>query len=138
QQLPDPEDVLFGTTAFAGKAGADTFDFYRNTTGGWKNMLVSEWIDVFQGNRNQWQPAKGAHAARARMTPLGVQLKGTFIRNEATSSVFVRTTAQTFIPNRDLRIPMSTSGLIVSTWRMTTDGDMVGQGVFGGLSVTLD
>src|SRR5699024_9795917 len=122
----------------AGKAGADTFDFYRNTTGGWKNMLVSEWIDVFQGNRNQWQPAKGAHAARARMTPLGVQLKGIFIRNEATSSVFGRITDQNFIPNRDLRIPMGTSGSIVSTLRITTDGDMEIQGGFGGSYVTVD
>ena len=137
-QLPAPEDVLFGTTAFAGKAGADTFDLYRNTTGGWKNMLVSEWVNVFQGNRNGWRPATGTHAARARMTPLGVQLKGHFDRNDATSSTFGRITDQNFIPNRALRIPMGTSGSIVSTLRITTDGDMEIQGGFTGSYVTVD
>src|SRR5699024_3542517 len=138
EQLPGPNDVLFGTTAFAGKAGADTFDLYRNTTGGWKNMLVSEWVNVFQANRNQWRPATGTHAALARMTPLGVQLKGTFNRYEATSSVFGRIIDSNFVPNRRIRTPMGTSGSTVSTLLIDQNGDMEIQGGFGGTSVSVD
>lgn len=134
-QLPDPEDVLYGTIAVMNVINHATPGMYQAQGSKWENLLVGNWIDVFQGNRNGWRPASNT---AARITPSGVQLRGQFNRGGNDNSTFARIMNESFRPNRTQRIAIGSSGSTTSTLTIRPDGDMVFASGFGGSFIPVD
>ena len=137
-QLPDPASVPAGTLAVPSASGRGIF-VRSNTSLEWVDPVApSPWEDVFQGNRNGWTIGTGSEKPMARLTATGIQLKGFFIRNNATLSTFGRITDSRFFPNRRIRTPMATSGQTVAVLIIDTNGDLTIAGGYNGSYVSVD
>ena len=137
-QLPDPASVPAGTLAVPSASGRGIF-VRSNTSLAWVDPVApSPWEDVFQPNRNGWRVGTGSEKPMARLTSTGIQLKGFFLRNNATLNTFGRITDSRFFPNRRIRTPMATSGSTVSVLIIDTNGDLTIAGGFGGTYVSVD
>src|SRR5699024_4518741 len=98
-QLPDPRSVPAGTLAVpSSNDGSGVYVRSNTAPARGANTIVGPWQDVFQNNRNGWTTATGTLAPRARLTPMGVQLKGIIYRGTATLDTFARITNQKFTP----------------------------------------
>ena len=138
-QLPDWRSVPAGTLAVPSSTDGSGIYVRSNTSPGrWANTMAGEWENIFYGNRGGWTPATGTFAPLARITPLGIQLKGQFNRNNAQGDVFGKIRASEYLPNRRYRIPMGTSGSTVSVLIIDPDGDMSIAGGYGGTYVSVD
>ena len=138
-QLPDWQSVPAGTLAVPSSTDGSGIYVRSNTSPGrWANTMAGEWENIFYGNRGGWTPATGTFAPLARITPLGIQLKGQFNRNNAQGNVFGKIRASEYLPGRRYRIPMGTSGSTVSVLIIDPDGDMSIAGGYGGTYVSVD
>lgn len=137
-QLPDPASVPAGTLAVPSASGRGIF-VRSNTSLAWVDPVApSPWEDVFQGNRNGWTTGTHSEKPMARLTATGIQLKGFFLRNNATLDTFGRITDSRFFPTRRIRTPMATSGQTVAVLIIDTNGDLTISGGYNGTYVSVD